>query len=116
MAVCKGEVTVSDILDRVSAVIAERKASPSAESYVAKLISKGEDRILRKIGEETTELILAAKSEGDERVVSEAADLVFHMLVLFGLRDISIDALYAELERRFGTSGLAEKASRKQEG
>lgn len=93
---------MSDILSRIEEVIEERKRNPSPDSYVSKLITRGEDEILRKIGEEAVETIIAAKSEGDERLVSEAADMLFHLLVLMGCRDIPLKKLYEELEARFG--------------
>lgn len=104
---------MSDILSRVYAVILDRRDHPSAESYVAKLLAKGEDKILQKVGEEAVEVLLAAKSGDDEALVYELADLAFHALVLLGSRDIPPERVAAELERRFGTSGVAEKAARK---
>jgi phosphoribosyl-ATP pyrophosphohydrolase len=103
---------MSDTLDRVYQVILERKENPREDSYVCKLFSRGEDKILQKVGEEAVETILAAKSGKEEDLVYELADLWFHTLVLLGSRDIAPEKIYEELERRFGTSGLAEKASR----
>lgn len=91
---------MSRILERLEEVIRERKANPPEGSYVASLLASGEDRILKKLGEEAVETIIAAKGEGDERLVSEAADLVFHLVVLFGHRGIPLTALWAELEAR----------------
>lgn len=93
---------MSDILDRLAAVIADRKENPKKGSYVCSLLRAGENEILRKIGEESIEVILAAKSETDHRVVEESADLLFHLLVLLGSRDIELNALFTELEERFG--------------
>jgi phosphoribosyl-ATP pyrophosphohydrolase len=101
-----------DILTRLYGVVLDRRASPCADSYVSKLLARGEDKILQKVGEEAVEVLLAAKSGGDDALVSELADLTFHALVLLGSRGIPPDRVAAELERRFGTSGLAEKASR----
>ena len=101
------------ILDRLYAVVLDRKANPSPDSYVCRLLERGEDKILQKVGEEAVEVVLAAKSGADEALVSELADLAFHCLVLLGSRDIPPAAVARELERRFGTSGIAEKASRK---
>lgn len=100
------------ILDRVYAVILDRKANPRPDSYVCRLLDKGEDKILQKVGEEAVETILAAKSGDEDALVYELADLAFHCLVLLGARGIPPDRVARELERRFGTSGVAEKASR----
>lgn len=102
------------IVDRLYAVILDRKAHPAPESYVCRLLAKGEDKILQKVGEEAVEVILAAKGGDDEAVVRELADLMFHSLVLLGARGVPPQRVAEELERRFGTPGLAEKASRPQ--
>jgi phosphoribosyl-ATP pyrophosphohydrolase len=91
---------VSDILAFVFATIEDRKANPKAGSYTNRLLDAGEDEIVKKIGEEAVEVILATKGQGDERVVSELADLAYHCLVLLALRDLSPDDVAAELERR----------------
>ena len=101
-----------NILDAVYQVVQDRKNNPSEESYVASLYAKGLDKILGKIGEEATEVAVAGKGGKHEEVVSEVADLWFHTLVLLSYYDLSPEQIYAELERRFGTSGLEEKASR----
>ena len=101
-----------DILSRLYAVVLDRRANPAPDSYVSALLAKGEDRILQKVGEEAVEAILAAKSGSDEALVCELADLTFHALVLLGARGIPPERIAAELERRFGTSGIAEKAAR----
>ncbi|MBT0663825.1 phosphoribosyl-ATP diphosphatase [Geobacter pelophilus] len=101
-----------DILQAVYRVILERKANPSEQSYTASLIRKGNDKILKKLGEEATELVIAGKGGEREEIVYEAADLFFHSLVLLGFHDIPLDAVYDELRRRFGVSGIAEKQSR----
>ena len=102
----------SDILDAVYKVIQERKQNPSEKSYVASLYAKGLDKILGKIGEEATEVAVAGKGGEVDEVVSEMADLWFHTLVLLSYYDLPPEKIYAELERRFGLSGLEEKASR----
>ncbi len=100
------------ILDRVYAVILDRKQNPRADSYVCRLMERGEDRILQKLGEEAVETILAAKSGDEDSLVYELADLAFHCLVLLGARGIPLDRVSRELERRFGTSGVAERERR----
>ena len=101
-----------DILETVYQVILDRKNHPSEQSYVASLYAKGLDKILGKIGEEATEVAVAGKGGDPEQVVCEAADLIFHLLVLLGHYNLPPERIYAELRRRFGTSGLAEKAAR----
>lgn len=100
------------VVDRLYAVIQERQANPVPDSYVCRLLEKGEDKILQKVGEEAIEVILAAKGGDDAALVRELADLVFHALVLLGSRGVPPQAVAEELHRRFGTSGLAEKAAR----
>ena len=102
----------TNILDAVYQVVRKRKNNPSEESYVASLYAKGLDKILGKIGEEATEVAVAGKGGKLDEVVSEVADLWFHTLVLLSYYDLPPDKIYAELERRFGTSGLQEKAGR----
>jgi len=102
----------NDIVKAVYEVILERKAHPSESSYTNSLLQKGIDKILKKIGEEGTEVVIAGKGGTREEVIYETADLLFHTLVLLAYRDIDVEEVYAELRRRFGTSGLAEKASR----
>jgi len=101
-----------EILDAVYQVILERKQSPKDNSYVASLYSKGLDKILGKIGEEATEVAVAGKGGVTAEVVSEVADLWFHTLVLLSYYDLPPERIYAELQRRFGISGLEEKAGR----
>ena len=101
-----------DVLERLADVLEARRAADPDSSYVARLLHRGTDAILKKIGEEATETVMAAKDGGRERIVAETADLWFHtmiMLVHFGLRPSDV---LAELERREGTSGLEEKARR----
>lgn len=105
-----------DTLARLEAVIAARRAADPDSSYVARLNAKGLKKIAQKLGEEATETIIAALAEDREALVGEAADLLFHLLVLLGAKDVPLGDVLAELERREGTSGIAEKASRKPQG
>ena len=102
----------SDVLDRLAAVIASRRGAEPSSSYVAALFAKGEDAILKKIGEEATETVMAAKDGDKLRLTAEVADLWFHCLVLLARHGLGPDDVRAELERREGNSGLAEKAGR----
>ncbi len=103
----------ADILDRIAATIAARRDGDPASSYVAALFAKGDDAILKKIGEEATEAVIAAKDGDKMRIAAEVADLWFHCLVLLVRHGLGPDDVRAELARREGTSGIAEKASRK---
>lgn len=107
---------MSDILQQVARILEERKGADPESSYVAKLYDKGLDAILKKVGEEATETVMAAKDGKAEAIVYEVADLWFHTLVLLAQQGLGPDAVLAELERRFGRSGLEEKASRKKGG
>jgi phosphoribosyl-ATP pyrophosphohydrolase len=100
------------ILTRLAALLAQRKSEDPDRSYVASLYAGGLDAILKKIGEEATETVLAAKGGDREQIVYETADLWFHSLVLLAHQGVSPDQVLAELQRRFGLSGLQEKASR----
>jgi phosphoribosyl-ATP pyrophosphohydrolase len=100
------------ILQQLQTVLEERKQADATESYVASLYAAGLEKILKKLGEESTETIIAAMQGERQAIVYESADLLFHLLVLLSAKDISIDEVLAELERRFGLSGHAEKASR----
>jgi len=102
----------NDILDAVYQVIKERKQNPTEKSYVASLYAKGLDKILGKVGEEATEVAVAGKGGVTDELISEVADLWFHTLVLLGYYDLPPERIYAELRRRFGMSGLKEKAGR----
>jgi phosphoribosyl-ATP pyrophosphohydrolase len=102
-----------DILAAVYQIILERKQLGAGEkSYVKSLYDKGLDKILAKIGEEATETAVAGKGGDPDEVVYEAADLIFHLLVLLGYYELPPERIYAELHRRFGISGIDEKASR----
>lgn len=105
----------NDILQRLTETIAARKGAAADTSYVAKLFSKGEDAILKKVGEEATEVILAAKGGDKTHLVYETADLWFHCMVLLQQHGLSADEVLAELARREGVSGIAEKNSRGQD-
>ena len=105
--------TRADILDRLAAAIASRRNADPATSYVAALMAKGDDAVLKKIGEEATETVMAAKDGDKLRITAEVADLWFHCLVLLERHGLGPDDVRAELARREGTSGIAEKASRK---
>lgn len=100
-------------LTRLESVIRDRKNSGGKSSYVAKLLGKGRGKVAQKFGEEAVETIVAALAEDDEALVGEAADTLFHLLILLAERDIPLADVLAELERREGMSGLAEKAARK---
>ncbi len=101
-----------DILVRLGAAIEARKGADPASSYVAKLFAKGEDAILKKIGEEAAETLLAAKDGDKLPIVRETADLWFHCLVMLSHYGLSAADVLGELERREGLSGLQEKAMR----
>ena len=103
---------VDDVLARVAATIESRKGADPASSYVAALFAKGDDAILKKIGEEATETVMAAKDGDKIRVAAEVADLWFHCLVLLARHGLGPADVLAELARREGMSGLREKASR----
>lgn len=102
-----------EILERLEATIAARRAADPESSYVAKLNAKGLPKIAEKLGEEATETIVAALVQDKAALVGEAADLIFHLMVLLGHKDVPLADVLAELDRREGTSGIAEKASRK---
>lgn len=101
-----------DILQAVYQVILDRKTNPDDGSYTTSLMRGGIDKILKKIGEEATEVVIAAKGGAHDEIVYETTDLIFHLLVLLGHQSIPPDEVYSELRRRFGTSGIAEKAAR----
>ena len=103
---------MSDTLEKLAAVIETRKTASADSSYVAGLLGKGMNAILKKVGEEATETIIAGKEADDAQLVYETADLWFHTLVMLAARGLGPDAVLAELERRFGMSGLEEKAAR----
>ena len=104
---------MSQALERIAAVIESRKGGDAEKSYVAKLLAAGEDAVLKKIGEEATETVLAAKSGDKKALVHETADLWFHCLIVLARHGVAPEEVLAELGRREGTSGLDEKAARK---
>jgi phosphoribosyl-ATP pyrophosphohydrolase len=91
---------MSNVIDELTAVLRERQAYPVADSYTAQLLAAGEDEIVKKIGEEAIELILAAKGQGNQRLIEEMADLVYHSLVLLVSRDLSWQDITSELVKR----------------
>jgi phosphoribosyl-ATP pyrophosphohydrolase len=100
-------------LSRLEQTIAARsKASPDS-SYVASLNAKGTGKMAQKVGEEATEAVIAAVSGSNDELISESADLIFHLMVLLQAKGVALDEVFGELDRREGLSGLDEKASRK---
>ncbi len=100
------------VLNQLAEVLESRKQAEPDSSYVAKLYAKGLDAILKKIGEEATETVMAAKDGEKDKIVYEVADLWFHTLVLLAHQNLHPDDVLNELARRFGMSGLVEKANR----
>jgi len=103
---------MSDILDRLADVLESRKGGDPEDSYVSRLFSRGEDAILKKIGEEATEAVMAAKDGDRLRIVGETADLWFHCLVMLAHYGLRPSDVLMELRRREGISGIDEKSSR----
>ncbi|MCH9645792.1 MAG: phosphoribosyl-ATP diphosphatase [Proteobacteria bacterium] len=103
---------MNDIFKQLEAILEDRKSANSDNSYVSSLYQKGTDEILKKIGEESAEVIMAAKDGVSSKIIYEVADLWFHTLVLLRHKDIEVDKIEQELSRRFGLSGLEEKANR----
>lgn len=103
---------MSDILDRLSELLEQRKSADPATSYVAKLYAKGMDSILKKIGEEATETIIAAKDNDKAQIIYETADLWFHTLIMLAKVDLKPQDVLDELARREGLSGITEKDNR----
>lgn len=91
---------MTDIFDTLFATLQDRKANPKPGSYTNSLFNDGEDEIVKKVGEEAVEIILAAKGQGNERLVEETADLLYHLFVLLAARDLTLDDVRAELARR----------------
>jgi len=106
------EKSVMDTLTRLEATIIQRLKAPPEESYVAKLHAKGLKTIAQKLGEEATEAVIAALAGDEADLVGEAADVVFHLMVLLAEKGVALEQVLAELDRREGVSGLAEKAAR----
>ncbi len=105
---------MSDILDRLAETLEARKQADPQSSYVAKLYAKGVDGILKKIGEEAAETIIAAKDGDREQIIYETADLWFHTLVMLAHAGLHPNDVLDELARREGLSGIAEKAAREE--
>ncbi len=101
-----------DVLKQLADVLEQRKAADPESSYVAGLYAMGLDAILKKIGEEATETVIAGKGGDNEQIIYETADLWFHSMVLLAHKGLSPDDVLQELQRRFGLSGLEEKAAR----
>lgn len=99
-------------LSRLAATIQSRKDADPESSWTAKLFAKGPEKCAEKFGEEAIEAIIEAVKGDREKLTSEAADVLYHLLVMLAARDVSLDQVLAELERREGTSGIAEKAAR----
>jgi phosphoribosyl-ATP pyrophosphohydrolase len=99
-------------LDRLAATIAARKGADPDTSWTAKLLAKGPEKCAEKFGEEAIEAIIEAVKGDRDRLTSEAADVLYHLLVMLAARDVTLDQVLAELQRREGQSGIAEKASR----
>ena len=104
---------IYQVLERIAASIEERRNADPASSYVAKLFAQGEDAMLKKIGEEATETVLAAKSGDRLHLVREVTDLWFHCMILLARHGLSPADVLAEMHRREGISGIDEKAARK---
>jgi phosphoribosyl-ATP pyrophosphohydrolase len=107
---------MSDVLDRLSELLEQRKSADPQSSYVAKLYAKGMDSILKKVGEESAETIIAAKNGNKEHLIYETADLWFHTLVMLAQAGLKPQDVLNELARREGLSGIVEKASRTEGG
>ena len=105
-------MNMQSVFEQLSVTIESRKTASPDSSYVAKLFHKGTDSILKKIGEEATEVVIAAKGENREQIVYESADLLFHLMVMLAQYDLTLADVADELARREGLSGLVEKASR----
>ncbi len=103
-----------DVLAALADTIAERRHAPLADSYTAKLLSQGVEKCAKKFGEEAVETALAAVIGNPEHLTSETADVLYHLLVLLAACDVPLSDVMIELERRFGTGGLEEKAAREQ--
>ncbi len=103
---------MNNVLHQLAEILEQRKQQSADESYVASLYSKGLDHILKKVGEEATETVIAAKGGDKQQIIYETADLWFHSMVMLAHQGLGPDDVLAELQRRFGLSGLEEKAQR----
>ena len=106
---------MSDVLHQLAQILEQRKQQAPETSYVSSLYTKGLDTILKKIGEEATETVVAAKNGDKQQIIYETADLWFHSMVLLAHQGLTPDDVLQELQRRFGVSGLEEKAMRNKE-
>lgn len=107
-----GSDTAATVLGRLAATIKARRTAASDTSYTRQLLDAGVPKCAKKLGEEAVEVVIASLHENDEALKGEAADLVYHLLVLLEARGLAIDDVLATLEGRMGTSGIAEKAGR----
>lgn len=105
---------MTDTLARLETIIAARRNADPESSYVARLNARGVGKIAQKVGEEAVEAVIAALEDDRQGLVGEAADLLFHLLVLLAAKDVPLAEVLAELDRREGVSGIAEKAARKE--
>jgi phosphoribosyl-ATP pyrophosphohydrolase len=103
---------MSDILEQLEQILEQRKTQSPDKSYVSSLYNKGLDHILKKIGEEATETVIAAKDGDPQKIIYETADLWFHCMVMLAQQGLSSHDVLLELQRRFGLSGLEEKSQR----
>lgn len=103
---------MNDVMARLSELLEQRKSADPTSSYVAKLYAKGMDAILKKVGEEATETVIAAKSGNKQEIIYETADLWFHTMVMLAKADLKPEDVLAELARREGLSGIDEKNAR----
>src|SRR5438093_6035628 len=102
-----------DVLPRLAAMIAQRRTERATKSYTRELLDGGPERCAKKLGEEAVETVIAALGQDGQALTREAADLLYHLLVVLEARRVPLDDVLAELESRMGTSGLAEKAARR---
>ncbi len=103
---------MTDVLARLARTIEERKSASPDSSWTAKLLSKGPEKAAEKFGEEAVEAIIEAVKGDRDRLIAEAGDVLYHLFVMLASRDVKLDDVLAELERREGTSGIEEKAAR----
>ncbi|HIJ38091.1 MAG TPA: phosphoribosyl-ATP diphosphatase [Rhodospirillaceae bacterium] len=101
------------IIDQLFATIVSRKGGDPEKSYTARLLSRGPRKVAQKLGEEAVETVIAGLTEGPERLVSESADLLYHLLVFWAISDVTPDQIWAELQKRKLIGGLDEKKARK---
>jgi phosphoribosyl-ATP pyrophosphohydrolase len=106
---------MTDVLTQLEQTIAARRSAGGSDSYVAKLNARGLEVMAQKLGEEATEAVIAAVTQNRSELIAESADVMFHLLVLLDASGVTLADVMAELERREGTSGLAEKAARTKE-